>query len=256
MIILLSPSKSMTRPSESRTETSLPPFLDRSSQLIDVLRGFSVAELMAFMSISEKLAELNHQRFKDWALPFSLKTAAPALFSFSGDVYDGLAANTLPSDALTFAESHLRILSGLYGLLGPLDLILPYRLEMGRPLQVGADKNLYAFWRSTLTQRINEMPGDWVLNLASIEYFKVLDKRALNKRVVSPVFKDEKNGQFKIISFYAKKARGLMARYMIENQLTQIDDLRGFSVSGYTYDSVRSTELAPVFTRSEAARSI
>ncbi len=201
------------------------------------------------MAISEKLAKLNHQRFKDWKTPFDTDRAKPALFAFTGHVYDGLDAPTLKKREIHFAQDHLRILSGLYGLLKPLDLILPYRLEMGRPLETRGAKNLYDFWKETITHELNGLDGDLLINLASQEYFKAIDRRKLNKQILSPVFKDEKNGTLKIISFYAKKARGRMARFIVKNQITDAEALTAFDGDGYRYDAGLSSATEPVFTR-------
>ncbi len=249
MIILLSPSKSMDMKTSPCSDFTQPAFLKQSKQLIATAREFSKSELMEFMGISEKLAELNHQRFKNWSQPFTTHTAKQAVFSFTGNVYDGLDATTLKKSDITFSQSHLRILSGLYGLLKPLDLIQPYRLEMGRPLQTDEAKNLYEFWKGTLTEELNKMQGKVVINLASQEYVKAINKRTLKKQIISPVFKDEKNGTFKIISFYAKKARGSMARYLIKNKITDLDKLNHFAVDGYYYNPGLSSPTTPTFTR-------
>lgn len=233
------------------SESTLPVFLEQSGKLIQKLRTFSSPELMEFMDISEKLAELNRQRFQDWELPFTPDNSKPALLTFTGDVYDGLEADSLSKPQIRFAQKNLRILSGLYGLLRPLDLIQPYRLEMGRPLAMLQTKNLYEFWRAGVTDALNQLPGERVVNLASQEYFKTIDKRKLDKQIISPVFKDEKNGQFKIISFYAKKARGTMARYLIKNSITDADGLCSFAEDGYIYCEALSSPAAPVFTRGE-----
>ncbi|MGE4489352.1 MAG: peroxide stress protein YaaA [Kiritimatiellales bacterium] len=251
MTIILSPSKSMETDPLPQAGTAQPDFRDRSSILISKLRKFSVADLMDFMKISQPLAELNRQRFKDWKTPFAPDNARPALFAFTGDVYDGLSASTLKRGDIAFAQKHLRILSGLYGLLRPLDLIQPYRLEMGRPLKTENAANLYEFWRETVTAALSQTPGDLLVNLASQEYAKVIDRKKLNKQIVSPIFKDEKNGRLKIISFYAKKARGAMARYLIQNRVADIDGLPGFAEDGYRYHPDLSTPEAPVFTRPE-----
>ncbi|MDF7822433.1 peroxide stress protein YaaA [Pontiellaceae bacterium B12227] len=252
MIITLSPSKSMNMEPAKNADFTQAVFLDRSQKLISKARKFSKTELMEFMDISEKLAELNRQRFKEWKPPFTLDNAKQAVLAFTGDVYDGLDAVTLKKRDLTFAQNHLRILSGLYGLLKPMDLIQPYRLEMGRPLETRGAKNLYEFWKATVTEELNSTKGDVLINLASNEYFKAIDKRALDKEIVSPVFKDEKNGKYKIISFFAKKARGTMARYIIENRLQHADDLQGFNEGGYSYNTELSSPAEPVFTRPEA----
>jgi cytoplasmic iron level regulating protein YaaA (DUF328/UPF0246 family) len=236
---------------EACPDFSHPDFLDRSERLISKLRTFSKSELMDFMAVSEKLAELNRKRFADWQPPFTPDNAKQAILAFTGDVYDGLDAPSLTRADLNFTAKHLRILSGLYGLLRPFDLIQPYRLEMGRPLQIGDAKNLYEFWREAITDELNRLPGDLLINLASQEYFKAIDRKKLNKQILSPVFKDEKNGKLKIISFYAKKARGTMARFLIETRATRIGDLLTFSENGYTYAPNLSSQFAPVFTRSE-----
>lgn len=228
-----------------------PDFLDQSKQLVSKLRTFSTSELMDFMAISNKLAELNQQRFKEWNTPFSPKNAKQAIYAFTGDVYDGINSATFKKPDVRFAQKHLRILSGLYGLLKPLDLIQPYRLEMGRSLEMPGAKNLYEFWRDTVTDELNLMPGNLLVNLASQEYFKAIDKRKLDKQIVSPIFKDEKNGEFKIISFYAKKARGSMARFIIQNQITQTAELHSFTEEGYTYAPDLSKPSEPVYTRLE-----
>lgn len=253
MIILLSPSKSMDMELVKGADSAQPEFLDQSTKLVAAVRQFSKTELMEFMDISAKLAELNHQRFKNWKPPFSTENAKQAVFAFTGDVYDGLDATTLKKRDINFAQNHLRILSGLYGLLRPLDLIQPYRLEMGRPLKTHEAGNLYEFWRDTITESLNAERGGLVVNLASQEYFKAIDRKKLGKEIVSPVFKDEKNGTFKIISFYAKKARGTMARFLIRNQITDADGLLGFAEEGYSYNASLSKPAEPVFTREKSS---
>jgi cytoplasmic iron level regulating protein YaaA (DUF328/UPF0246 family) len=230
---------------------SQPGFLDRSEQLVSKLRNFSPGELMDFMDISEKLAKLNHERFANWNQPFTPDNSKQAVLAFTGDVYDGLDAPSLKKAHLNFAQKHVRILSGLYGLLRPLDLIQPYRLEMGRPLKTDDAASLYEFWRAVITEELNRTPGDLLVNLASQEYFKAIDQKALTKQIISPVFKDKKNGKLKIISFYAKKARGTMARFIIENRISKPEGLLEFNVDGYEYAPDLSTESAPVFTRPE-----
>jgi len=251
MIIVLSPSKSMDMNPSGVSDATRPAFLDRSEILVSRLRRFSVRQLMEFMDISEQLAELNRQRFQAWKPPFSPENAKQALLAFTGDVYEGLEASTLKKRDLQHAQTHLRILSGLYGLLRPLDLIQPYRLEMGRTLETRDAKNLYAFWRDAITGTINDEPGHLLVNLASQEYFKAIDHRKLSKEIISPVFKDEKNGTFKIISFYAKKARGTMARYLITNRVTSADGILAFAEDGYQFNENLSKPGEPVFTRSD-----
>lgn len=253
MLILLSPSKSINMDPSPGFKFTQPDFLEKSERLIAKLRTFSTKDLMTFMTVSEKLAQLNLDRFMEWQTPFTPENAKQAALAFTGDVYDGLDAGSLKTRDLCSAQKHLRILSGLYGLLRPLDLIQPYRLEMGRPLCVGDTKNLYEFWREPLTQEINSISGDLIINLASQEYFKVIDKKRLNQLIISPVFKDEKNGTLKIISFYAKKARGTMARFILKNQITDPTDLLRFQEDGYTYQPELSSPSSPVFTRPEAS---
>jgi cytoplasmic iron level regulating protein YaaA (DUF328/UPF0246 family) len=249
MIVVLSPSKSMDMAPVKGGDFSQPAFLGQSTTLVSKLRKFSSAELMEFMAVSDKLSKLNQQRFKDWKTPFDAGNAKQALFAFTGDVYDGLDAATLKKCDVQFAQKHLRMLSGLYGLLKPLDLIQPYRLEMGRPLETRGAKNLYEFWTETITDELNRLDGDWLINLASQEYFKAIDRRKLNRKILSPIFKDEKNGTLKIISFYAKKARGSMARFIVQNQITNTEALMAFDGGGYSYDAGLSSATEPVFTR-------
>ena len=251
MIIVLSPSKSMDMEPATEMDATQPAFLDQSKQLIAQTRKLSTAELMKVMQISEKLAELNRQRFKEWKLPFTTDNAKQAALAFTGDVYDGLDASSLKKRDMNFAQKNLRILSGLYGLLRPLDLIQTYRLEMGRPLETRDAKNLHAFWKESVTAELNRAPSDLLINLASQEYFKVIDKRKLDKQIITPTFKDEKNGKLKIISFFAKKARGAMARYIIQNRVTDADKLRTFAWEGYTHSLPLSTPSEPIFTRKE-----
>ena len=204
------------------------------------------------MKISAKLGELNAARFQQWQLPFSLDNARQAILAFKGDVYTGLEAETFSEDDFAFAQEHLRILSGLYGLLKPLDLIQPYRLEMGTPFRNPRGKDLYAFWGDRLTQALNEMlaADDQVLiNLASNEYFHAIQPKVLNARVITPQFRDWKNDQYKMISFYAKKARGMMSAYMIRHRVTDPEALKDFNVGGYYFSQEQSKGDTWVFLR-------
>lgn len=203
------------------------------------------------MGISEKLSELNWQRNQDWHLPFSLKNAKQAVYAFKGDVFTGLDAYTIPLDKMEQLQRKLRILSGQYGLLKPLDLIQPYRLEMGTKLKIGRRKNLYQFWDTKITMALNsELTNNEVfVNLASQEYFKSIKPKMLKVPVITPVFKDYKNGKLKMISFFAKKARGLMMRYIIDNNIEIAEDLKSFNYEGYAFDANLSTEKELVFTR-------
>ncbi|EPR81759.1 UPF0246 protein YaaA [Acinetobacter gerneri DSM 14967 = CIP 107464 = MTCC 9824] len=207
------------------------------------------------MSVSEKIANLNVERFRDWDSDFDLSNARQAIFAFKGDVYTGLDAYHLDEKDFKFAQKHLRMLSGLYGLLRPLDLMMPYRLEMGTRLENPRGHNLYEFWGDIITNLINEdleQAGSNVLvNIASDEYYKSVKESKIKAEIIKPVFLDQKNGKYKVISFYAKKARGLMARFMIENQLSSIDDLKSFNTDGYYFDAASSLAGELVFKRDE-----
>lgn len=259
MLSVISPAKTLDfeTPSTTRHVTQ-PDFLSESQSLIDILRDYSPQQISELMGISDKLAGLNAARFAEWEPPFSLENAKPAAQAFQGDVYTGLEAETFSDADNRFAQQHLRILSGLYGLLRPLDLIQAYRLEMGTKLSNPAGKDLYAYWKPTLTKALDDaiaQSGSKALvNLASNEYFKAVDAKKLDARIITPVFKDEKNGTFKIISFYAKKARGLMSAWIINQKINDPDELKGFNVAGYRFDSASSEGDTLVFTRKEADR--
>ncbi|WP_433924568.1 peroxide stress protein YaaA [Vreelandella sp. 21] len=259
MLSVISPAKTLDFETPSTTDkVTQPDFLDHSKPLIEILRDYSPQQLSDLMGISDKLAGLNAARFADWQPPFTLDNAKPAVQAFQGDVYTGLEANTFSDDDNLFAQHHLRILSGLYGLLRPLDLIQAYRLEMGTKLPNDAGKDLYAYWKPTLTQALNsaieESGSNVLVNLASNEYFKAIDTKKLGARIITPVFKDEKNGSFKIISFYAKKARGLMSAWIIQQQINDPEQLTAFDVAGYRFDPAASQGDTLVFTRNESAR--
>jgi hypothetical protein len=254
MLLVVSPAKNLDYQSSLPTSTATQPrLMAQTKSLIDTCKQLSPADLGTLMGISDKLATLNAERFNSFELPFSPHNARPALFAFNGDVYTGLDAYSMDDASIKFAQSHLRILSGLYGVLRPLDLMQPYRLEMGIKLETANAKSLYEFWDKQITDMLNEdlqQQGDNILvNLASNEYFSSVKKKSLNAMVITPHFKDEKNGAFKIISFYAKKARGLMARYIIENQLTEASQLSAFNAAGYYFDQDESTQSDYVFKR-------
>ncbi|MGQ4878313.1 peroxide stress protein YaaA [Billgrantia sp. LNSP4103-1] len=256
MLSVISPAKTLDFETPATTKLhSQPDYLERSQELIRILRDYSPQQLSELMGISDKLAGLNAARFAEWRPPFTANNAKQAAQAFQGDVYVGLEAATFSDDDNTFAQQHLRILSGLYGLLRPLDLIQPYRLEMGIRLPNPAGKDLYAFWQDALTEALDraiaESGSKVLVNLASNEYFKAIDAKRLDARVVNPVFKDEKNGQYKIISFYAKKARGLMAAWMIRQRLDDPEALRDFDVAGYTFNPAMTEGDTLVFTRRE-----
>lgn len=256
MLTVISPAKTLDYETPATTQThTLPKFTEHSTELIGVLNQLSVQDVAELMKLSDKLASLNVARFGSWQPEFSFENAKQAILAFKGDVYTGLDAATLTESQLSFAQQHLRILSGLYGLLCPLDLMQPYRLEMGTKLSNPRGKDLYQFWGSLLTEHLNTLlasePSATLVNLASNEYFKAVQTKKLNARVVTPVFKDQKNGQYKIISFYAKKARGLMVRYAAEQQISEPEELKAFDLEGYAYNAAASNEKEWVFLRAE-----
>ncbi len=253
MKIIVSPAKSLNFDcSFPKFTPSQPVFLDEAAQLMDDLRQKKPAQLKSLMHISDKLAELNWTRNQSFTTPFTTDNARPAVYTFDGDVYSGLDVQTLPEEKIPLMQKRLRILSGLYGLLKPLDLMQAYRLEMGTSFGIGKAKNLYAFWQSKLTDKLNEELNDQsvLVNLASQEYFKAIDSHSIKAPVVSPVFKDFKNGKLKIISFFAKKARGRMARYILDNNIETAEGLLGFDYDGYLFSEAETLDpLAPVFIR-------
>ncbi|MDN3672342.1 peroxide stress protein YaaA [Flavobacterium branchiarum] len=252
MKIVISPAKSLNfekeLPTSHYTEPSL---LKEARQVHKVLKQKNPAELSELMHISDKLAQLNWERNQEWKTPFTPDNARPAIFTFDGDVYTGLDAYTIPVEKLDILQDKLRILSGLYGILKPLDLIQAYRLEMGTKLPIGEAKNLYEYWKETVTKTLNkELKKDELfVNLASTEYFSAVDVKALKVPVITPDFKDYKDGKLKIISFFAKKARGMMVRYIIDTNAETVDDLKGFNYEGYQFDSNLSKGNHLVFTR-------
>lgn len=252
MKIVISPAKSLNFEKELPTSHyTEPSFLKESRQIHKVLKRESPKQLTELMHISDNLADLNWQRNQVWKTPFSPGNARPALYTFDGDVYTGLDAYTIPVDKLDRVQDSLRILSGLYGYLKPLDLMQAYRLEMGTKLPIGDSKNLYEFWKSTITKALNKelKEGELFINLASNEYFSAVDVKALKVPVITPDFKDYKDGKLKIISFFAKKARGMMVRYIIDTDAKTIDDLKGFNYEGYQFDANLSKGTHLVFTR-------
>jgi len=260
MISLLSPAKSLDYESPCLIEQSTQPRLKSdTAELIEELKSLSFEEVGSLMNISDKLALLNHERFQSFASSFSKKNSRQAILAFTGDVYQGMNLSEWSAGDFTTAQENIRILSGLYGVLRPLDLMQPYRLEMGTSLVNARGKNLYQFWGDRITGLLNKdlekSNSNVVVNLASNEYFSAVIPSGLNGQVISPVFKDEKKGKYKIISFYAKKARGMMADYIVKNKLKESEDLREFSTGGYAYDAESSTVDKPVFLRSEASLS-
>ena len=260
MITLLSPAKSLDYESPCLTERSTQIRLKSDTAvLIDQLKKLASQEVGSLMNISDKLSVLNHERFQKFAASFNKKNSRQAILAFTGDVYQGMNLSKWSADNFATAQENVRILSGLYGVLRPLDLMQPYRLEMGTSLANARGKNLYYFWGDRITDLLNKdlkkSKSDVVVNLASKEYFSAVIPSKLNGQLISPVFKDEKKGKYKIISFYAKKARGMMADYIVKNELKKSEDLREFSTAGYAYDAESSTVGKPVFLRSELVAS-
>lgn len=256
MLLVLSPAKSLDYETPPVvTDNSMPEFIDESALLIKELKKLSLKDVAELMGISDKLAALNVARYAEWSKKFSTKNSKQAILAFNGDVYEGLDAATLSKKQLKFSQDHLRVLSGLYGVLRPLDLMQPYRLEMGTSLPNSRGKDLYSFWGDRVTLKLKEELDNHknpiLLNLASDEYFKVVKPRVLNTEIVSPVFQDEKDGKFKIISFYAKRARGLMARYIVENGIDTSRDILSFNLEGYKYAPKESSASKPVFRRKQ-----
>lgn len=252
MKIVISPAKSLNFEKELPTQRfSEPQFLKQAETIQKTLKKKKPKVLAQLMDISDKLAELNWQRNQDWHTPFTVENARPAVYAFDGDVYIGLDVYSLPEEKLDVLQNKLRILSGLYGLLQPLDLMQPYRLEMGTSIAIGKNKNLYEFWKKTITKTLNSelQKGELFVNLASNEYFSAVDTKTLKVPVITPEFKDYKDGQLKMISFFAKKARGMMVRYILDTNAETIDDLKGFNYEGYAFDANLSSGNKLVFTR-------
>lgn len=256
MLVVLSPAKNLDFASQALFDSyTQPQLLEDSLKLIKCCRQLSPAKISSLMKISDKLAGLNADRFASWQVPFTPDNAKQAVLAFNGDVYTGLDAGSFSTADMTFAQQHLRILSGLYGVLKPLDLMQAYRLEMGTKLATKNAKDLYDFWQDKITQVLNtalEAQGDGVLlNLASNEYFKAVKPKKLHAQIITPTFVDCKNGQYKVISFFAKKARGLMARFIIQQRLTQVAQLKEFDLAGYRFDELKSSATHLVFSREE-----
>ncbi|HIF9138136.1 TPA: peroxide stress protein YaaA [Photobacterium damselae] len=256
MLIVVSPAKTLDYESPLVTEQyTLPELTEHSQQLIEVCRELTPMDIARLMKVSDKIAGLNAARFAEWVPTFTLENARPAMFAFKGDVYTGLAAETMTDEQIAYAQQHFRMLSGLYGLLRPLDLMQPYRLEMGTKLENPRGANLYQFWGNIITDKVNlalaEQGDDILVNLASNEYFKSVKPKQVKGTIITPVFKDAKKGQYKVISFYAKKARGLMARYIIDNQIDSIEKLKEFDAAGYYFVAAESTATELVFKREE-----
>lgn len=256
MLIVISPAKTLDYETPATTKkSSQAALLDESQDLIDDLKKLAPQDISKLMGISDKLGSLNYDRYQQWQRPFTKTNAKQAVLAFKGDVYTGLDAESLSQDELSFAQQHLRILSGLYGVLKPLDLMQAYRLEMGTKFNNSRGKDLYEFWGERITDILNKqlksVKSDVLLNLASNEYFKAVKKDKLKAKIITPIFKDMKNGQYKIISFYAKKARGLMSAYAIKKGITEAAKLKRFNWEGYSYNKELSKGDDWVFTRDE-----
>jgi cytoplasmic iron level regulating protein YaaA (DUF328/UPF0246 family) len=248
MIALISPAKTLDY-SPISGEFSTPQMQNEIFKLVDNLKQKSASDIQKLMKLSDKLADLNYGRFQGFDKNFTEQNSKAAMFAFKGDVYTGLNANDFDNEDTKFAEKTLRMLSGLYGILKPLDLIQPYRLEMGTKLPVDNFKNLYEFWGKKISKKINEIENDFVINLASNEYFKAVDKKTLNAQIIDINFKENKNGEYKIVGIYAKKARGKMVRFMIKNRIKNPQDLQKFDIDNYQFNSELSSEFNWIWTR-------
>ncbi len=250
MLIVISPAKKLDYASVIDTPAvSQPVLLDHAAELSQGLKKLAPQDVSSLMGLSDKLGLLNYQRFQEWQTPFDKDNAKPALLAFKGDVYQGLDAESMSAEDLTWAQNHLRILSGLYGLLRPLDLMQAYRLEMGTKFANPRGKDLYQFWGDIITRELNKAESSVLVNLASNEYFKSVHKKEIRARIITPVFMDKKNDKYKIISFYAKKARGLMSSYIIRNRITEVEQIKEFNTDGYSYNAALSEADQWVFVR-------
>lgn len=254
MLLVISPAKTLDYESPLKTTTfSQPEYLDHAQLLVERARHYSTRDLMEVMDVSERIALLNVERFRDWHTPFTSDNARQALLAFKGDVYGGLEAESWSAGDFEFAQAHLRILSGLYGLLRPLDLVQPYRLEMGRKIDNVRGKNLYELWGAIITEGLNTqlhaLNSKTLINLASVEYFKVVKPKLLQAQIITPEFKDYKNGEYKMMGVYAKRARGLLSRYIIQNRITEPEAIKAFDGEGYGFNEPLSRGNQWVFTR-------
>lgn len=254
MLIVISPAKTMdSNPVRINQQFSQPEFLAESSEIVQVLKKYSPKRIAGLMKINPKLAQLNFERYQEWDLPFKEDNAKPAFFAFKGDVYNGIKIEDYTNDNLGYAQNHLRILSGLYGILKPLDLIQPYRLEMGTKIKVKRKKDLYEFWGLKLTDvlqnDLKDKNQEVLINLASVEYFKAVHLNKLSCRIITPVFKEYKNGTYKFMSVFGKKARGLMTSFILKNQIENPDEIKLFEEEGYFYNDQLSQGDEWVFTR-------
>ena len=252
MLIVISPAKKLDFAPVSAGNASQPQLLDHAAELLEGLKQLSPQDVCGLMGLSDNLGALNYERFQAWQRPFTEDNAKPAVLAFKGDVYQGLSAESMSSQDLNWAQDNLRILSGLYGILRPLDLMQPYRLEMGTKFANSKGPDLYSFWDGIINKEINNLlgqPEDVLLNLASNEYFKATQEKTIPKRIVTPVFMDNKDGKYKIISFFAKKARGLMAAFIIKNRISDVELIKTFDSDDYSFNSTLTEGDRWVFTR-------
>jgi len=250
MLVVISPAKKLDYSSSIQAPLlSQPALLDHAEELSLGLKALAPQDVSSLMHLSDKLGALNYERFQEWQTPFNADNARAAVLAFKGDVYQGLDADNMSAEDLHWAQDHLRILSGLYGVLRPLDLMQAYRLEMGTKFSNQRGVDLYQFWGDIITAELNRVGSSVLVNLASNEYFKSVRKKDITARIVTPVFMDKKDDKYKIISFYAKKARGLMSRYIIQNRVTEVEQIKQFDSAGYLYNAALSEQDAPVFLR-------
>ncbi len=253
MLVVLSPAKKLNENHSVLENATIPQFVDEAEKLISNLKKYSPKKLSKLMSLSDSLSELNVERYQSWDKKHTIKTAKTAALIFDGEVYTGLDAVSFSKKEMNYAQDNLRILSGLYGILKPLDVVHPYRLEMGTKLKVGRKNNLYEFWGDKVVDEVNQVLENQkektLINLASNEYFKVVNTKKLKGDVITPVFKDFNNGQYKTVMVYAKKARGMMANYIIKNKLEKVEDLKGFNADGYCFNAAASKANELVFLR-------
>jgi len=252
MLIVVSPAKKLNfEVPAPTTKFTVPTELSKSKKLIKELKNCDSKKISSLMKLSESLTELNVERYKKFKTPFNLKNSKQAIFAFKGDTYVGLDAETMKECDIDYAQDHLRILSGLYGLVSPLDLVQPYRLEMGTKFPCDGSKNLYEFWKETITEKLSTLlkKEKYLINLASKEYFSAVNVNKIDAKIITPSFKEKKGDEYKMIGFFAKKGRGMMSRYIIDNRIEDPKNLLNFNLDGYKYNKKLSTNLNPVFTR-------
>ena len=253
MLVVISPAKTLKTDIQATENSTTPVLINKAKKLAGILKGYNPTQLAELMGISSKLAWLNFERYQQWKSPYTYKDAFNAIYAFRGEVYNGLDIDSFSEEDVAYTQDHLRILSGLYGVLKPLDAILPYRLEMGTKLRVGEHNNLYQFWGDLITKTLNKdlkaFGENTLINLASEEYFKSINTKLLKANIITPVFKENKDGNYKVISIYAKKARGLMTRFIMKNRITQVNDIKHFENEGYYFNENLSNKSSFVFTR-------